>query len=137
MCFFVSEDWYFCSHRLDLATYARKHGFDVGVIVRVGKLGQKIRDAGLSLFPVGLSRRSINPFSEIKVIWHVYRYYKNYKPDIVHNVALKPVIYGTIAAKLAGVPVVVNAFAGLGWLFSSSNFKVIKSWRKSDLRIFH
>ncbi len=122
LCYLVTEDWYFCSHRLDLATSAINSGFDVSVIVRVNEHGEDIRQAGVRLLPLNLSRRSTNPFNELKVIWDIYQYYKQQKPEIVHHVALKPVLYGTFAARLAGVPVIVNAFAGMGWLFTSQSF---------------
>ena len=40
-------------------------------------------------------------------------------PDLVHHVTSKPVLYGTIAARLANVPAVVNAIPGLGYAFGS------------------
>jgi glycosyltransferase involved in cell wall biosynthesis len=49
------------------------------------------------------------------------RLYRTERPDIVHHVALKPIVCGTLAAWLAGVPRLVNAVSGLGWMFSSSN----------------
>jgi len=48
--------------------------------------------------------------------------YKSEHPDIVHHVALKPALCGTLAARICGIDKVVNAFAGLGWIFSSSNW---------------
>lgn len=51
----------------------------------------------------------------------LWRLYRREKPDLVHHVALKPVTFGALAARLARVPAQVNAVAGLGWLFTSSN----------------
>jgi glycosyltransferase involved in cell wall biosynthesis len=76
----------------------------------------------LKLIPIEISRRSKNPFVEVALVWQLTKIYKDLRPDIVHHVAVKPVIYGSIAAKLAGVPAVVNAMAGLGFLFSSEKF---------------
>jgi glycosyltransferase involved in cell wall biosynthesis len=56
------------------------------------------------------------------LVWRLTKIYKDLRPDIVHHVAVKPVIYGSIAAKLAGIRAVVNAMAGLGFLFSSEKF---------------
>lgn len=121
LAFFVSEDWYFCSHRMHLAKAALADGYDVHVITRVALHGQMIRDAGLNLIPLRISRRSKNLFREIGVVLTVARIYRKIKPSVVHHVAIKPVIYGTVAARLSGVPGIVNAMAGLGFLFISAS----------------
>ena len=121
LLFVVTEDWYFVSHRLPLALAAQKAGFGVAVATRVGKYGETILAAGIRLIPFGLSRRRGNPFREVIAL---VRLYHRERPDIVHHVALKPVLYGAFAARLAGVPHVVNAIAGLGWLFTSSGLAV-------------
>jgi len=121
LVFFVTEDWYFCSHRLALARAARAAGFDVAVITRVQRHAEHIRSAGIELIPLELARAGKNPMNEFRTLWRLVRIYRDLKPDIVHQVALKPVLYGTIAARLAKVPKVINALAGLGYLFSSSD----------------
>jgi len=117
LLFVVTEDWYFVSHRLPLAVAAQKAGFDVVVATRVGEYGERIRAAGIRLIAFNLSRRRGNPLQEVAALVRLYR---RERPEIVHHVALKPVLYGTLASRLAGVPYVVNAVAGLGWLFTSS-----------------
>lgn len=119
--YFVTEDWYFCSHRLPLAVAAKEAGYSVYVVTRVNSHGVEIEAAGLNLVPVSLSRRSKNPFVEAMLIRRLTRIYKEIRPNIVHHVAVKPVIYGSIAARLANIPAVVNAMAGLGFVFSSNN----------------
>ena len=117
LLFVVTEDWYFVSHRLPLAVAAQKAGFDVAVATRVGGHGKTILAAGIRLIPFSLSRRRGNPLGEVAAL---VRLYCRDRLDIVHHVALKPVLYGAFAARLASVPHVVNAVAGLGWLFTSS-----------------
>ncbi len=124
LLFFVSEDWYFCSHRLSLALAAVEVGFDVTVVTRVRSHGEQIKSSGLKLIPFELSRRGMNPLRELLVIGRLVSIYRDAQPDIVHHVALKPVLYGTIASLFAKVPCVVNALAGLGFLFSSQSLKV-------------
>ena len=119
LLFFVTEDWYFCSHRLPLAVAAKQVGYDVSVITRVRNHGDVIESAGIRVIPFENSRRSLNPFSELLVVLRLVKIYKQEKPDIVHNVAVKPVVYGAIAARIARVSNVVHALAGLGWLSSS------------------
>lgn len=118
LLFVVTEDWYFVSHRLPLAVAAQKAGFDVAVATRVGKYGEVIHAAGIRLIPFSLSRKHGNPIREVAALLRLYR---RERPDIVHHVALKPIVYGTVAARLARVPAQVNAVAGLGWLFTTTN----------------
>ena len=123
LLFFVTEDWYFCSHRLPLALAAKQAGYDVSVVTRVSAHGDQIKASGIKLIPIKLSRRGSNPFAELKVIGRLISIYKSEQPDIVHHVALKPVLYGSLASRIARVPMVVNAMAGLGLLFSSRSLK--------------
>ena len=121
LLYFVTEDWYFCSHRMELAVAAMNAGYDVAVVTRVRDHGEKIRSAGLRLIPFENSRGSINPFVEFMTLVRLARLYRQERPDRVHHVAMKPVFYGSIAAWLTRVPAVVNAITGMGWLFSSSS----------------
>ena len=121
--FYITEDWYFCSHRLPLAVAARDAGYDVVVVTRVRTRGSLITDQGLKLISLELNRHGLNPFSDLLLLVRLYRIYRSERPDIVHQVASKPVIYGSIAARLTGVKGIVNALAGLGFLFSSATLK--------------
>lgn len=121
LLFFITEDWYFCSHRLPLAQAAIVAGFKVTLITQVHQYGDKIRAAGIHLIPIQINRSGLNPIYELMLIAKIYQLYNRYHPDIVHHVAMKPVIYGTIAARLVGISSIVNALAGLGFLFSSHN----------------
>ena len=121
--FLVTEDWYFCSHRLALARALAADGFDVAVACRVDRHGATITDAGLALYPLALSRRSLNPFHLLAAIVRIRAAYRAFRPDIVHHVALKPAVLGSVAARLAAVRRVVNAIAGLGFVYSSRSLK--------------
>ncbi|MBI5418335.1 glycosyltransferase family 4 protein [Candidatus Poribacteria bacterium] len=122
--FLVTEDWYFWSHRLPIACAARDNGFDVVVATRVQKHKEKIINEGFKLIPLSLIRRNKNPFLEIKAMLEIINIYKSEKPDIVHHVAMKPVIYGSIAARIVGIKATVNALAGMGYLFISDKLAV-------------
>lgn len=123
LLFFVTEDWYFVTHRLDLAVAAKRAGYDVSIVTQVSEHEQIIRDSGLNLIPITLSRRSLNPISELRLLKTLYNIYRKEAPDIVHNVTFKPVIYGSVVAWLLGIGKTVNALAGLGFLFRSQNIK--------------
>jgi len=118
LLFLITEDWYFWSHRLDLARAAAQAGFDVSIATRVTDHGERVQREGFRLLPINLFRRSRNPFVELASVLELVRLYSRERPAIVHHVALKPILYGSLAAWISGVPVVVNAFAGLGYAFT-------------------
>ena len=118
LLFLITEDWYFWSHRLDLVRAAALAGFDVSIATRVTDHGERIEREGFRLFPISLFRRSRNPFVELAAVLELVRLYRRERPAIVHHVAMKPIVYGSLAAWISGVPVVVNAFAGLGYAFT-------------------
>jgi glycosyltransferase involved in cell wall biosynthesis len=124
LLFVVTEDWYFWSHRLPMARAAQAAGFDVAVATRVRDHGAKIAGEGFRLIPLqALDRQGRNPKGELKAIAELVAVYRREKPDLVHHVALKPVLYGALAARLAGVKAVVNAMAGLGFVFTARSAK--------------
>lgn len=121
--FVVAEDWYFWSHRRPIAAAALQNGFDVFVATRVGDCGEKIIEAGFRLIPLRLNRSSYSPFHELRTVSELRSIYRREKPDIVHHIALKPILYGSMAALGDRRMQVINAFAGLGYLVSSPSFK--------------
>lgn len=121
--FVVAEDWYFWSHRRPIATAALQNGYDVFVATRVGNCGEKIVEAGFRLLPLRLNRSSYSLFHELRTVSELRSIYRREKPDIVHHIALKPILYGSMAALGSQRVQVINAFAGLGYLVSSPSFK--------------
>ncbi|UCH85883.1 MAG: glycosyltransferase family 4 protein [Candidatus Latescibacterota bacterium] len=121
--YLVTEDWYFCSHRIPIARAARDAGYDVAVATRVRDHGDVIRREGFKLIPLDWRRRSINPWHETKALTDLVRLYRRERPDIVHHIALKPAVYGSLAARLTRVPATVNTVAGLGYVFTSRALK--------------
>lgn len=128
LMFVVTEDWYFVSHRLQLAIAARQAGFSVVVATRVGDFGKRITDEGFELYHIEFDRGGVNPFRDFFILLHLGWIYHREAPCIVHHVALKPVIYGSLAARVVGIKNVVNALGGLGYVLSSAN------WRARMLR---
>jgi glycosyltransferase involved in cell wall biosynthesis len=123
LLYLVTEDWYFWSHRLPIARAARDAGFEVAVATRVRGHGPRIRNEGFRLLPIGLRRSSQNPLREAAAIIEIIRLYRRERPDLVHHVALKPTLYGAFAAALAGIPAVINALTGMGFVFISTSRK--------------
>jgi glycosyltransferase involved in cell wall biosynthesis len=120
LLFIVSEDWYFVSHRLHLAQAALRVGYEVGLITRVSSQRDAIESAGITVIDWNIIRRSGHPWQEFKSLVHLWRGIRSFQPDIVHAVAVKPVVYAALACRFSGVKARVSALGGLGFIFSSS-----------------
>ena len=121
--YLVTEDWYFWSHRRDLALAAKRAGYHVIVATREGEFAEKIRALGFELVPVRMRRAGAGLMSELAAISDLVQIYRRLHPCIVHHIAMKPVVYGAIAARFSGVSRVVSTVAGLGYLYVSAGFK--------------
>lgn len=119
LLFFITEDWFFCSHFLDRAVAARAAGYEVTVLTRANGFADTIQRNDLRLLSLPINRRGLSPLGELRTLWKVVRAYRAVQPDLVHHIALKPILYGTLAAKLTGVRAVINAPVGMGYIFTS------------------
>ncbi len=119
LIFLVTEDWYFCSHRIPIARAAKKYGFEIVVATKFSNHREKIINEGFRPFSLNyFTRETINPFIWLMGFLEILILYWQEKPKIVHHVSLVPVILGSIAAKLTGKIKIVNAITGLGSLFA-------------------
>ena len=119
--FVASVDWAFATHRLALARALRARGWEVGVATQYTTLEKEFQEAGLVTFPISLRRRARSVAEEARSVLELRKIFQRWKPTIVHQVALKPVIYGSAASLGLGLPGVVNAIAGLGFIFTSDH----------------
>ena len=88
---------------------------------------EKVRDLGVPFFVLPVDKRGINPVADMKLLLALYRWYRKERPDIVHHFTIKPVIYGSIAAKFSGVPKIINTITGLGYVFTKDERKWLRS----------
>ena len=116
LLFVVNQARFFVTHRLPLAVAAAQAGYDVHVAVPNGPSVERVEAAGLPVHPVAFDRGGMNPVADARTLGALYRLYRALRPDLVHHVTVKPVLYGSLAARAAGVPAVVNAVSGLGYL---------------------
>lgn len=114
----VNEDRFFLSHRKDIALKAQTEGFDVTIVCKDTGRADEVKAFGFSMVELPINPTGMNLVEELKTLFFLWRLYQQQKPDIVHHVGLKTILWGGIAAKLSQVPGVVNAVCGLGVLFS-------------------
>jgi glycosyltransferase involved in cell wall biosynthesis len=134
--FLVNELDFFLSHRKPLAVAAKRAGFEVHVAGPRSQAEDKIGAAGFTFHHIPMTRSGARISQEAATLWSIYRLIRSLRPDIIHNVALKAVLYGGIAARLARTPVVVNALTGLGYVFIAQDLKrrVLRKWIMLGLR---
>ena len=116
----ITEDWYYWSHRRAVARAALAAGYRVTLASRFVDHRARIEADGVETVEVAMRRSGRNPLGEAVAVADLARLYRRLRPDVVHHVAIKPVLYGSVAARLAGVPAVVNAISGLGYAFTGT-----------------
>ncbi|MGA9442241.1 MAG: glycosyltransferase family 4 protein [Methyloceanibacter sp.] len=113
----VTEDWYFLSHRLPMARAAKKAGYEVHVAARYLDGAAAVEAEGFVPHRLDWSRGSISARDSLAAILQLRRLMREVKPRLVHNVALKPVLLGTLAGYGLQDMAIVNTLTGMGALF--------------------
>ena len=113
----VTEDWFFLSHRLPMARAAKEAGYEVHVATRIKDGRAGIEREGFVVHPLAWTRGSLSLRDSFTAVRALRRLFRSLEPDIVHNVALKPVLLGTTASLGLDRIAVVNSLTGLGALF--------------------
>mgnify|MGYP003636840964 CR=1 FL=1 len=122
LLFIVTEDWAFLRHRLPMARAALDMGLEVAVATRVSEHADAIRALGITVFHTPVERAGLSPIGDLRYLAGLIRTLRRFRPQLIHNVAAKPILYGTLAARIAARgAVVVNAFTGLGILFTDGD----------------
>jgi glycosyltransferase involved in cell wall biosynthesis len=117
---FANTDWYLYNFRLSLARFLRENGYEVVLLSPPGRYAKQMEQAGFKWLGLPLQRDGTNPFVELATILRLFGVFRKNKPGIVHFFTVKAVLYGSIAAKLARVPQIINSIEGLGIAFSDS-----------------
>ena len=118
----VNEDRFFLSHRKDIAIRASQQGYDVHIVCKDTGRRKERESLGLTMIDMPINPTGNNMFEELRTFFFLYRLYKNDRPDIVHHVGIKDILWGGLAARLTKIHGVVNAVSGLGVLFSDDDF---------------
>ena len=123
----INNDKFFLSHRKPIALAAKEAGYDVTVVASSTGLESQISELGLKYVKLPMNTTGMNPKEEFKTYNFLKKLYKKEKPDIIHQVGLKPILWGTIAARQCGIKNIVNAVSGTGFLFSPAKRNSIVS----------
>ena len=121
----INVDWYFKLHWLQRAIATK----DTGAVVHVvaGFTDSDILDSlealGFICHPLEIERKSINPFSNVKVLTNLYFLIKSIAPDIIHGITIKPNIYVGLISRRLKIPYVLSV-TGTGIIFSGKSLTI-------------
>ncbi|HET6431612.1 glycosyltransferase family 4 protein [Dyella sp.] len=120
---FANTDWYLYNFRLSTALRLQADGHEVVMLSPPGPFGSRFAGHGLRWVTLPMDRASLNPLREAVTWWRLVRVLRRERPDLLHSFTVKCAVYGALAARVAGVPAVVNAVAGMGYVFTSDGVK--------------
>jgi glycosyltransferase involved in cell wall biosynthesis len=127
--YFITEDWFFMSHFVAMARAAREEGFEVTIATRMNKDADRIAGEGFRWIALDTDRKSLRLIEGLRNLLRSYGIVRRERPDIVHCIALRPIVLGGTAAKLAQAKALLLAPTGLGylWLEPGSAIAIIRS----------
>ena len=123
----VNQDFFFLSHRLPIGIAAKEEGWDVTVVCEDTGVSDKIVENGLKAVNLPINKAGTNLKDELKTLLFLYQLFRRERPDVVHLVGLKTMLWGSIACQLAGVKSMVSAVCGLGVLFDDKHANSLMS----------
>lgn len=115
-----SLGWSLVNFRLDLMRRMRANGHHVTAVTPDldGEIRQRLESLGIRTATVPMQRTGINPLADMATMEALRRLMRRERPDVVIPYTMKPIVYGAMAARLAGVPACYPLFTGLGYAFS-------------------
>ncbi|TKR32851.1 glycosyltransferase family 4 protein [Luteimonas gilva] len=120
---FANTDWYLYNFRLSTALRLQSLGVEVVMASPPGDFGARFAEHGIAWRTLPMDRSSLNPLREAQVLQSLVRLLSSERPDLLHNFTVKCAVYGALAARMTGIPAVVNAVAGMGYVFTSTGMK--------------
>lgn len=118
--FTSNVSWAMIKFRFNLLKYLIERGHIVYIVAPYDDFVTELEKMGCICINIQLSRKGVNPIEDLKLTYDLYKIYKKFSPNIIFNYSIKPIIYGSIAAKLANIPsIAVNI--GLGYTFINTN----------------
>jgi glycosyltransferase involved in cell wall biosynthesis len=121
--FIVNVDWFFISHRLPIAVAAIKEGYEVHIACNMTDKKLELEKHGIIVHPIPISRSGVGVFTELLIFTQIFFLMKRIRPNIVHCITIKPVLYGNIVARFLSIRTRISSISGLGYIFIASGLK--------------
>lgn len=115
--FVVNTLEFFLSHRFPLAIAAKQAGYEVHIAAANHDKTEELLTYDFKYHILPFARSGQNPIYEVNTIIKLFSLFQCIKPDLVHLITIKPVLYGGIVSRLTNINAVVSAISGLGTVF--------------------
>ncbi|EGR0490421.1 TPA: glycosyltransferase family 4 protein [Vibrio cholerae] len=112
--------WSVFNFRHSLIKELLSSGVELYVIAPEDKFSAKLVDMGCQVLDLPMQAKGVNPIADLGLMLRLLRHYREIKPDFIIHYTIKPNIYGSLAAKLAGIPSLAIT-TGLGYTFVNQN----------------
>ena len=122
ICFVYNTSQYLYKFRLELMESMLRDGYAVYAIAPEDRYSAKFQQHNIQFISIEVDRRGYNIFKDIKLVWSLANIYRKISPLIVHHFTIKPVLYGSLAGRLAKIPKIINSITGLGYTFINSSW---------------
>ena len=130
--FICNEDWFFISHRLPIGIEALNKGYEVHIASNLTGSHRQLLDYKFKVHKLNIDRCKINFLNSVQLIFEILKLLKEVKPNIIHAITIKPVLFSGIALKFYKKAAFVASISGLGYVFISKDIflKIIKVFVK-------
>ena len=113
--------WYMANFRSSMIRKLTEQGHRVSVLVPDGMGLNRLRKLGCDIHILRLKATSKNPISDLILLLRFLVFFARLKPDAVLSFTIKNNIYGSLAARILGIPILPN-ITGLGAAFANQNW---------------
>lgn len=111
------------ANRGDLIREILSRGFQVGAAVPKADYLSEVEDLGIEIYPFEMKRTMVNPFQDFRTMAALVLLMRKLRPSAVFSYTVKPVVYGSLAARIAGVQRIYAMITGLGHTYTSVSFR--------------
>jgi glycosyltransferase involved in cell wall biosynthesis len=112
----------FLISRIGVAQAASARGFDVHVAVPLAEAGKASLDGGVEWHDLTIAR-NLSPLGEARTMGQIVALYRRLRPDLLHHMRTKAIVYGSLAARNLGLGPVINTLTGLGHVFHTDSLR--------------
>lgn len=120
--FLVNTDSFLVSHKLPIADKMLKSGYEVHIATEFSKYKDMLIKKGFKVHNINFNRNSINVFRSLFVLFQIVNLIFKLKPDILHLISLKPIVFGGLVTFIFPIKLLVFSITGLGSMFIENSF---------------
>ena len=118
----LNVDWFFVSHRLPIALRAIELGYEVHLACGITDKKEYLESLGIIVHPLSLSRSGTGILNELRTIQQIDKVVRLTKPNIIHGITIKGVIYSGLISRFRSIDKKVFSISGLGYIFVNQGF---------------